>query len=82
MVVTKPLATPVETNQKQVGAFDLLEHFVPALITGKRVAEWAVQAREHRSAQEKILNLFGLTIQHFFEQVIQDKTIIAGKLFN
>src|SRR5262249_13199302 len=47
MVITKPLPTIIQANQKQVGTLQLIEHFVPALITGESIAERAIQAREN-----------------------------------
>src|SRR5689334_22758296 len=82
VVITKPLAAIVQANQKQVRAVQLLQHFVTALIAGEGVAERAVQARENRSAQQEILDLLGLAVQHFFQQVIEYETIIAGKLLH
>src|SRR5262249_29158342 len=82
VVITKPLATIVEANQKQVGTLQLLEHFVPALVLSESIAERSVQAREDRGSQQKVVHLLRLAIQDFFQQVVQYKTVVAGKLLH
>src|SRR5262245_16139367 len=81
VVITKPLAAIIQTNQEKVRALELLEHFVTALVLRECVAERAVETREHRSAQQKVLDLLCLAVQNFFQQVVENEAIVAGELF-
>src|ERR1041384_4189377 len=82
MVVTKPLATIVQTNQEQVRTIELLQHLVTTVIAGERVAKRPVQTCQNRSSQKKVLRFFSLAVEHFLQQVIQNKAVVAGKIFH
>jgi hypothetical protein len=67
MVVAVPPAAVVERHHEQVGAFQRLQHSLPAVLLGDGITQRAVQPIQDRSPQEEAPNMFGLTPQNLLD---------------
>ena len=67
----------VERNDEQVGALEGLQHRLPGLPPGNRIAQGAAHAVKDRGLQQEAPDVPGLTLQDLFDQVVDDVAIIA-----
>ena len=79
VVVPVPLASIVERDHEQVLPIQRLERRLASRRTRDRVAQRSLEAVEDRRLQHEPPHGFGLALQHFARQVVDDEAIVAGK---
>ena len=79
MVIAVPAALIVQGNQEEVGLFELNQAGLALAAIGDRVAQRAGQAIEDGRLEEKRCYVRRLAVQHFLDEVVEDKAIAARK---
>src|SRR6266566_5091405 len=82
VVVAKPALLIIERDDEQISPFQVLEHPLALLFDKNGIAEWPTQAVEHRSVQQKVLDVFWLVLQNFFDKVLQYIATTARERLN
>ena len=80
VVVAKPRALGVERDHKRVRVLELQQDPLRARAAGQQVGQLTVDAIEQGGAQEQLLDVVGLAVQHLGEQVLGDGAVAAGEL--
>src|SRR5512143_2601344 len=94
-MITVPAPLVIQGNNKQVCALEVLQSLlcVDRLLTGlltsflpgarciaqEGIAKRPAQAIEDGCAQQKSLNVFGLLMQDFFNQIVQHEMVAASE---
>ena len=76
-VVAIPLSLLVEGHQEQVGPLQEVEHGLAPILLPHGITEWRAQSIQDAGLQQEILDIFTLTIQHLFQQVVHDIVMAA-----
>ncbi|HVL06028.1 MAG TPA: hypothetical protein VM388_08570 [Acidimicrobiales bacterium] len=79
VVVAVPVPAVVERYEEQVRLLERLQHGLPAVLAGQRVAQCAGQSGEDRGLQQEIPDLLGLSLQDLSDQVVDDVAVVAGE---
>src|SRR5664279_4033640 len=79
LVVAIPAAAIVERDQEQVPAFQSLERGLATVLPDNRVAQWAAQPAQDGGLQQEAPDMFGLTLQDLFDQVVDDVSVVPGE---
>ncbi len=82
VVVSIPPATVVERNHEQIGSIERFEHRLAGTLVGYYIAQRATKPVQDGSPQQEATNLFGLTLKDLFGEVIDDVTVVSGKIGN
>ncbi len=82
VVIPIPLASIVERDHEQVLPIQRLERRLASGRARDRVAQRSLEAVEDRRLQHEPPHGFGLALQHFARQVVDDEAIVAGKAGN
>ncbi len=77
VVIAEPVTLSVERDDEQVGALEGLQHGRAAHAAGDGIAERSAQLLENGGLQQEVPDRFRLSPQHFFDEVIQHKTVAA-----
>jgi hypothetical protein len=80
VVVAEPRALGVEGDHERVRVFQVQQDLFRARAAGQQVGQFAVDPIQQRGAQQQILDVGGLAVQHFSEQVLGDGAVAAGEL--
>ena len=80
MVVAKPRALGVERHDKRVRVLECQQDPFRARAASQQISQFAVDAIEQGGAQQQILDVVGLAVQHFGEQILGDRAVAAGEL--
>ena len=80
MVIAKPRALGVERHDERVRVREFQQDPLRARAAGQQVGQLAVDPFEQGGAQEQILDVGWLAIQHFRDQVLRDRSVAAGEL--
>src|SRR5512133_2850959 len=79
MVIAIPLALVVERHDKQIASLQRSQYFSAILPPGYRITQWSAERAEYRSLQQEVSHRFRLALQDFLGQIIEHKTVAAGK---
>ncbi len=80
MVVAEPRALGVQRFDERVRIFETQQDLFRAWAAGQQVRQFAVDAVEQGGAQQQLLDVAGLAVQHLGEQVLGDRAFAAGEL--
>ena len=80
MVVAKPGALGVERDDERVRVFELQQDPFRARAAGQQIGQLPVDPVEQGGAQQQILDVGGLALQHLGDQVLGDRAVAAGEL--
>src|SRR4030067_2529682 len=84
MVIAIPAPLTSQRRNEQVGAFEIFQGFLPGSRrrTQNSVTQRAAHAVKNGCAQQKSLNVFGLLMQDFFNQIVQHEMVAAGEILD
>ena len=80
VVVAEPGASGVERFDERVGVLEVQQDLFRARAAGQQVGQLAVDGVEQGGAQQQILDVGRLAVEHFGEQVLGDHAVAAGEL--
>ena len=80
VVVAKPRALGVERDDERVRVLELQQDPFRARAAGQQIGQLAVDPIEQGGAQQQLLDVVGLALQHLGEQVLGDRAVAAGEL--
>ena len=80
VVVAKPRALGVERHDKRVGVLQFQQDPFRARAAGQQIGQFTVDPVEHGGAQQQILDVVRLALQHLGDQVLGDRPVAAGEL--
>ncbi len=80
MVVAKPRPLGVERDHKRVRILEFQQNAFRAGPAGQQIGQFAVYPVEQGGAQQQILDIVGLAVQHLGDQVLGDRAVAAGEL--
>ena len=79
MVVPIPPAIGVQRHDEQAGLVQLIEDLLPSVTLQHRIAQGATQSVQDRSTKQKRLNIVGMLVQDFFNQVVLHEVMAASE---
>ncbi len=79
MVVAKPVARAIQRYDKEVASLQAIQQRGAVALAGYGIAERAAQAVENRGLEQKRAHAFRLPLQNFFNQIVHDVPVVAGK---
>src|SRR6266567_9627559 len=82
IVVAIPPAAVVKRDQEQVPSIQRLQHGLAATLPGDGIAQWTAQSAEDGGLQQEGLDVIGLTLQNFLNQVVDDVAVIPREAGN
>jgi len=82
VVVAKPRSLGIERHDERVGVLELEQDAFRPRVAGQQVSELTVDAIEQTGAQQQLLDVGRLAVQHFCDQVLRDRAVASGKLRN
>jgi hypothetical protein len=77
-VVTEPAPVVVERKEEEVLALQALQHRLPAVVPGDRVAERAAQPVEDGGPEQEPPDIVGQRGEHLVAQIIRDEAMPAA----
>jgi hypothetical protein len=80
VVVAEPGTLGVERYDKRVRVFQRQQDPFRARAAGQQISQFTVDAIEHRGAQQQILDVIGLALQHLGDQILGHRTVAPGEL--
>ena len=80
VVVAEPGPLGVERYDERVRVLEVQQDPFRARAAGQQVGQLAVDPVEQGGAQQQILDVGGLAVQHLGEQVLGDRAVAAGEL--
>jgi hypothetical protein len=81
VVVAVPKPLIVQRNHEQVGVLEALQRRLPIGAAGDSVAQGPAHTPEYGGFKQKGPDLFGLSMEHLFDQVVQHVAVTAGEGF-
>ncbi|MHC1787791.1 MAG: hypothetical protein AB9880_12110 [Christensenellales bacterium] len=72
----------IKRRDEHIAALKLFQHVFAVVISCERVTQRTVQAVEDGGFKQKGTFMFGLALQDFLKQVVQDKAVAAAKGFD
>ena len=81
-MIAIPLAPVIERHDEQIAALQCFQHFSAVVPPCNRITQGTTQAAQNGGLQQEAAYTFRLVLQNFFGQIIQDKTVAAGKGFD
>ena len=79
MMIAIPLALVIQRNDEQVASLQGLQHPSAVFLAGDGIAQRAAQPVEDGGLEQEAADTFGLTLQDFFDQIVQHETVSAGE---
>jgi hypothetical protein len=76
VVVAKPLAALVEGHEEEVGALDLVQHPLGAILAADGVAERGAEAVEHACLQEEAARLRVLGGDDLVAEIVDQMAVV------
>ncbi len=80
VVVAEPGPLGVERDDERVRVFELKQDPFRPGPASQQIRQFAVDAVEQAGAQQQILDIAGLAVQHLGEQVLRDSAVGAGEV--
>jgi len=77
MVIPVPPSLGVQRHDEEIGMTQLIQDVFPTLALQYRVAQGTTQSIQHRRTKQKRLNIIGLLMQDFFNQVVLHEVMAA-----
>src|SRR5689334_7033092 len=84
MVIAIPAPLVIQRKDEQIGAFEIFQRFLPGSRRMKQhsLTKRATQTVEDGGAQQESLDVGGLLLQNFFDEIVHDKLMAAGERLN
>src|SRR4028118_1563723 len=79
MVIAIPLAPVIQRNDEEVASLQGLQQRVAFLLAGDGIAQRANQPLENGGLEQEAPDVFGLTLQDLFDQVVHDVAVVSGE---
>ena len=80
MVVAEPRPPGIERHDERVRVLQRQQDALRARAAGQQIGQFTVDPVEQGSAQQQLLDVGGLTVQHLGQQVLGDGAVAAGEL--
>ena len=80
VMVTEPRALSVERHHERVRVLQVQQDPFRARLAGQQIGQLAADAIEQGGAQQQLLDVAWLALQHFGDQIISDRAVAAGEL--